>query len=178
MQTRTSTGLARFITRPRFSILTLPSTRRHTKSTPRCTSVLPSLSYGLGFAALTSTIVHVALFYGKDIWERSRSLKSEEADVHLKMMRKYREAPQWWFLAVFFVAFGMGMAASVAWDTHLPWWAFIFAIIIGVVFMLPVGVVQAITNQQTGEDSALHQSPSEQRIELTRATQALISSPR
>ncbi|CAN8105626.1 unnamed protein product [Discula destructiva] len=109
-----------------------------------------SLTYGMSFAALMSTVTHVALFYGKDIWARTRRATSEEADVHLKMMRKYREAPEWWFVSVFIVSFAFGMIASQVWQTHLAWWAYIICVLIGVVLILPVGVIQAITNQQTG----------------------------
>jgi hypothetical protein len=63
-----------------------------------------SLTYGLSFAGLISTIVHVAIFYGGDIIRRARSAKYEDADVHLKLMRKYKEAPEWWFLATFAVS--------------------------------------------------------------------------
>lgn len=109
-----------------------------------------ALTYGMSFAALASTVVHVALFYGKDIWARTRTATYEEADVHLKMMRKYREAPEWWFAAVFLISFAFGMIASQVWETHLAWWAYIICVLIGVVLILPVGIIQAITNSQTG----------------------------
>ncbi|KAL6698394.1 OPT oligopeptide transporter domain-containing protein [Trichoderma pleuroticola] len=109
-----------------------------------------SLSYGMGFAGLISTITHIALFYGPDVWRRSIDSRSEEPDIHMKLMRKYKEAPEWWFLSIFLVSFGLGMAASLAWPTHLPAWAFIICILIGLFFFIPVGMVQAITNQQTG----------------------------
>lgn len=109
-----------------------------------------SLTYGMSFAALASTVVHVALFYGKDVWNRARTATYEEADVHLKMMRKYREAPEWWFATVFLISFAFGMIASQHWETHLTWWAYIICVLIGVVLILPVGVIQAVTNQQTG----------------------------
>ncbi|KAK4074633.1 hypothetical protein Purlil1_12928 [Purpureocillium lilacinum] len=109
-----------------------------------------SLSYGLSFATLISTVTHVALFYGPDIWARAKSSKNDEADVHMKLMRKYKEAPEWWFLSIFAVSFAFGMIACQVWQTHLPWWAYILCILIGVVLFIPIGMVQAITNQQTG----------------------------
>jgi OPT family small oligopeptide transporter len=109
-----------------------------------------SLSYGMGFAGLISTITHIALFYGPDVWRRSVDSRSEEPDIHLKLMRKYKEAPEWWFLSIFVVSFAFGMVAALVWPTHLPWWAFIVCILIGLFFFIPVGMVQAITNQQTG----------------------------
>ncbi|KKA29279.1 hypothetical protein TD95_002503 [Thielaviopsis punctulata] len=109
-----------------------------------------SLSYSMGFAGLISTIVHVALFYGEDIVNRTRDLKYEPADVHQKMMHKYKEAPEWWFMSIFGVSFAFGLIASQVWATHLPWWAFIICILIAVFLILPVGIIQAVTNQQTG----------------------------
>ncbi|ROV96080.1 hypothetical protein VPNG_09161 [Cytospora leucostoma] len=109
-----------------------------------------SLTYGMSFAALISTVVHVALFYGKDVWNRARAATYEEADIHLKLMRRYREAPEYWFATVFAISFAFGMIASQHWLTHLTWWAYIVCVLIGVVLILPVGVIQAITNQQTG----------------------------
>lgn len=72
-----------------------------------------SLSYGMSFATLISTVVHCGLFYGPDIWRRSRNSASEEPDVHLKLMRKYKEAPEWWFAAIFVVSFVFGLLAAV-----------------------------------------------------------------
>ncbi|KJZ69609.1 hypothetical protein HIM_10997 [Hirsutella minnesotensis 3608] len=109
-----------------------------------------SLSYGLSFATLISTVMHIALFYGSDVWNRARDSRYEEPDVHLKLMRKYKEAPEWWFLAIFGCSFAFGMIASQVWKTHLPWWAYIICILIGVVLFIPIGMIQAITNQQTG----------------------------
>ena len=98
-----------------------------------------ALTYGMSFATLMSTVVHVGLFYGRDIVSRFKSTRYEEPDVHLKLMRKYKEAPEWWFLAIFAMSFSFGMIASQVWPTHLTWWAYIITIIIGVVFILPIG---------------------------------------
>lgn len=109
-----------------------------------------SLSYGMSFAALVSTLAHVALFYGPDIWRRARDARSEEPDIHLKLMRKYKEAPEWWFMAIFGVSFACAMIASQVWPTHLPWWAFIICILIAVFFYIPIGYITGITNTQPG----------------------------
>jgi OPT family small oligopeptide transporter len=98
-----------------------------------------ALSYGLGFAALMATVVHVGLFYGKDIYRRLKDVNYEEPDVHLKLMRKYKEAPEWWFAALFLGSFAVGLAASLVWDTKLTWWGFIICIILGAGLVLPVG---------------------------------------
>ena len=53
-------------------------------------------------------------------------------------------------MAVFAISFAMGMIASQHWPTHLTWWAFIICILIPVFLIVPVGIIQAVTNQQTG----------------------------
>ncbi|KAI5406778.1 variant 2, OPT super [Lathyrus oleraceus] len=55
-----------------------------------------AMTYGVGFAALTATIMHVALFHGREIWEQSKSSFNEKSmDIHTKLMRKYRQVPEW-----------------------------------------------------------------------------------
>lgn len=102
-----------------------------------------SLTYAFGFAGLTANISHVLVFYGKDIVRRVRDAKYEEPDVHLKHMRKYPEAPEWWYSVVFVIMFAFGMVAALVWNTNLTWWAYIICIGIGAFFVLPVGIVQA-----------------------------------
>lgn len=109
-----------------------------------------SLSYGMSFAALISALTHVILFYGPDVWRRAVNSRSEEPDVHLKLMRKYKETPEWWFAAIFVVSFAFGLIASQVYDTHMPWWSYIICILIGLFFYIPIGMIQAITNTQTG----------------------------
>lgn len=53
-------------------------------------SVTFAFSYLYSFILITSTISHVFLFYGKEIWERFKaSREEEEEDIHCKMMRIY-----------------------------------------------------------------------------------------
>lgn len=46
--------------------------------------------------------------------------------------------------------FALSLVVVVAWPTEFAWWAFIIAIIFSTVMTLPIGIVQAITNQQIG----------------------------
>lgn len=45
---------------------------------------------------------------------------------------------------------GMGFATSLAWPTHLSWWAYIVSLIIAIVWFVPIGVIQGITSIQIG----------------------------
>lgn len=110
------------------------------------------VSYMLSFASVSAVIVHVALFHGKAIWRQLRTPLDAQVDVHARLMSRYKEVPAWWFGALFAIAFGMGMAALYNWEseTDLPGWAFVIAIIIGAVLLLPIGVVYALANQEVG----------------------------
>ena len=109
-----------------------------------------TLAYGLSFASILALITHTILFHGQEIWTRARLSLGEEPDVHTKMMRKYKEAPWWWFGLAFLGVLGLAFASALAWDTHLSWWAFIIALLISLVFSVPIGMIQAITNIQLG----------------------------
>lgn len=44
----------------------------------------------------------------------------------------------------------MGCYTVLAYQTNLAWWAFFLAIFISFSFSLPIGIIQAITNNQIG----------------------------
>ncbi|KAG0199496.1 hypothetical protein BGX28_007254 [Mortierella sp. GBA30] len=108
-----------------------------------------AMAYGVGFAGLTATIMHVLLYNGKEIVERWKSARAENEDIHSRLMRVYPEVPDWWYIALFLVTFALSMVTCVVWD-YMPWWALLLALAIAIVFVLPVGIVQAVTNQQPG----------------------------
>ena len=109
-----------------------------------------SLTYGLAFASILSLITHTVLFHGQEIWVRARLSMGEEPDVHTKMMRKYPEAPWWWFGIVFIVMLGLSLVTALVWETNLTWWALIISLLIAGIFTVPIGMIQAITNIQLG----------------------------
>ncbi|KAF9359860.1 hypothetical protein BGX26_011237 [Mortierella sp. AD094] len=101
-----------------------------------------ALSYGVGFAGLSATIVHVLLYNGKEIFERWRYSRVENEDIHTRLMSVYPEVPDWWYAALFATMFALSMFTCVFWD-YMPWWALILALAMALLFVLPVGVVQA-----------------------------------
>ncbi|KAH0768337.1 hypothetical protein KY285_004208 [Solanum tuberosum] len=63
-------------------------------------SMFFALTYGFGFATIASTLTHVALFYGREIYERFRASYKGKEDIHTRLMRKYKDIPSWWFNAL------------------------------------------------------------------------------
>ncbi|KOM27501.1 hypothetical protein LR48_Vigan432s000600 [Vigna angularis] len=116
-------------------------------------SPLFALSIGSGFARFTATLTHVALFYGRDIWRQSKFAMSDaKLDVHGRLMQAYKRVPEWWFLSILFGSMALSMLTTFVWktDVQLPWWALLLAFGLAFVITLPIGVIQATTNQQPG----------------------------
>ncbi|CAL9093317.1 unnamed protein product, partial [Musa acuminata var. zebrina] len=118
-------------------------------------SPLFALSIGSGFARFTATISHVLLFHGSDIWRQSKSaMNSLKLDIHGKLMRRYKQVPQWWFVVLLAGSIVLSLMLSFVWkeEVQLPWWGMIFAFGLAWLVTLPIGVIQATTNQQPGYD--------------------------
>ncbi|CAE6457410.1 unnamed protein product [Rhizoctonia solani] len=91
-----------------------------------------------------------ALWYRHDIVRQFRSSMKDETDVHSRLMLAYPEVPQWWYIVLGLISFALGIVTIEVWDTKLPVWAFILSLLISLVYLVPVGMIQAITNQQVG----------------------------
>lgn len=68
-----------------------------------------TICYGLSFASLSAIIVHTALFHGQEIYQRWKLARNQDADIHLKMMQKYPDTPNWWYYALFIVLFALSL---------------------------------------------------------------------
>ena len=109
-----------------------------------------ALSYGLSFASITATLMHTFLYFRKQIWVQSRRSMSEQPDIHARLMARYPQVPDWWYLCIFISMFGFGVVAIELNDTEMPVWAFCLALVVAFFYTLPIGIIQAVTNQQIG----------------------------
>ncbi|KAL6651309.1 hypothetical protein ACP70R_010234 [Stipagrostis hirtigluma subsp. patula] len=115
-------------------------------------SLFFAISYGLGFATIASTLSHVALFYGKEMYQRFRESYKGKADVHTRMMRRYDDIPNWWFYAMLTVTVALALVLCTVFkdEVQLPWWGLLFACAMAFVFTLPISVITATTNMTPG----------------------------
>ncbi|XP_065856198.1 oligopeptide transporter 7-like [Euphorbia lathyris] len=112
-----------------------------------------AMIYGLNFACLAATIVHVFLFHGRDIWQLSKSaFQEKKMDVHTKLMRKYERVPEWWFLFILVLTIGVTIFTCEYYNNQLqlPWWGVLLACSLALFFTLPIGIITATTNQTPG----------------------------
>ncbi|KAJ8771357.1 hypothetical protein K2173_026534 [Erythroxylum novogranatense] len=113
-----------------------------------------AMTYGLGFATLSATFMHVLLFNGRDLWNQSRRAFGgrRKIDIHTRLMQKYKTVPTWWFLAILVTNIAVIIFACEYFNhtLQLPWWGVLLACAIALFFTLPIGVISATTNQQPG----------------------------
>ncbi|KEY78186.1 small oligopeptide transporter OPT [Aspergillus fumigatus] len=114
-------------------------------------STTSALSYGLGFAAVASIIVHTALYHHREIWygllaSIGKSSGEEKPDIHARLMKKYKQVPTWWYGCTFLGIFSISIAFLYAYDTGLPWYGLILAITLHVILLLPTGIMMAYCN--------------------------------
>ncbi|KAF7971437.1 hypothetical protein HWV62_21206 [Athelia sp. TMB] len=123
---------------------------RYKAYSPLFLSTTFAISYGLSFAAISSTFVHALLYLRKQIWSQCRRTLAEQPDIHARLMTRYREVPAWWYGVIFVVMFAFGVVSIELWPTQMPVWAFVLALVIAYIYVIPIGMIQAITNQQIG----------------------------
>ncbi|THH12088.1 hypothetical protein EW145_g232 [Phellinidium pouzarii] len=109
-----------------------------------------AISYGLSFASITATLTHTLLYFRKQIWVQSRRAMHEQPDIHARLMSVYPQVPDWWYMIIFLSMFVFGIISIEVWPTQFPVWAFVLSLIISFFYTVPIGMIQAITNQQVG----------------------------
>ncbi|KAK2593136.1 hypothetical protein QQS21_009146 [Conoideocrella luteorostrata] len=109
-----------------------------------------AMAYGLSFASIASLVVYTYLHNRKQIWKQYRNSSGEKPDIHMKLMRKYKEAPNWWYMSLFVSMLAIGLYTVLAYPTKLTWWAFLLAVAISFTFSLPIGIIEAVTNNRIG----------------------------
>lgn len=109
-----------------------------------------ALSYGISFAAISAVIVHTILYERKNILQRFKQARNQEDDCHMRMMKKYKDVPDWWYLIMFITMLALSFVVILFWDTHFTWWAMILCTALPCLFIIPIGIIYATTNISIG----------------------------
>ncbi|KAB8299050.1 hypothetical protein EYC80_001177 [Monilinia laxa] len=72
-----------------------------------------------------------------------------QEDVHNRLMKRYKDAPLSWYLITFISMLAVGIFVVEYYPVHLPWYGLLLALGICTVLFIPIGIVMAITNQQS-----------------------------
>ncbi|KAF2745199.1 OPT-domain-containing protein [Sporormia fimetaria CBS 119925] len=70
-------------------------------------------------------------------------------DVHNRLMRRYDDVPISWYLLTGLSMTAIGIFVVEYYPIHLPWYGLLLALSIGAILFIPIGIVMAITNQQS-----------------------------
>ncbi|KAK7433014.1 hypothetical protein QQZ08_000487 [Neonectria magnoliae] len=106
------------------------------------------------FAVYSSVISYAAIYHSNDIklgfkslwWSiRKNGRLNEFKDVHTKLMEKYREVPEWWYLILNLVGIALGIASVAGWPTHTSVGTVFFGIALAILFTIPTGIIFATT---------------------------------
>jgi OPT family oligopeptide transporter len=120
---------------------------KYEKYSPMYLPITYAVTYGIIFATFPALLVHTFLWYGKEIYHRVGKTLEDEKDIHSVLMCKYPEVPHWWYIVIGAISFVLGIISIEVLHIGLPIWMFIFSIILGFIFIIPVGIIQAITNE-------------------------------
>ncbi|CAL9761717.1 unnamed protein product [Musa acuminata subsp. burmannicoides] len=98
-------------------------------------------SYGFSMACFTSSISHVALFYGsRSIWlQFVDSYRHQMQDVHTRLMKQnYESIPRWWFYSLLFSMMGFAILVCEVFSDQLQlrYWGVLLACALVFIFLL------------------------------------------
>ncbi|KAL9709483.1 hypothetical protein Ac2012v2_007219 [Leucoagaricus gongylophorus] len=108
------------------------------------------MSYGLSFLSITATLTHAIIHFWKPIrLQFNRSLR-EQPDIHAQLMSRYPQVPEWYYICIFVATFVFACVCVRLWPTGMTVWALLVALLISAVYVIPIGMIQAVTNRQVG----------------------------
>jgi len=105
------------------------------------------MTYTVAYALTTAMLVHTALYHGPRLWRGLRKQQVEAPDIHAKLMREYEPAPSWWYSCSFLALFGLSIVCVQVFNTDLPVWGLIIAILLPAIYFLPAAFIYASTAQ-------------------------------
>ncbi|KAG0168439.1 hypothetical protein DFQ28_004832 [Apophysomyces sp. BC1034] len=115
-----------------------------------------ALQYVFINLSVTSAIMHVILYYGKDLggsirrqWTKKKA-DQEKMDVHMRLMLAYKEVPSWWYYAIYITGIALNILVAYVNHSQLPWWGVLFAIGMSSVLSLPLNFISAVTGTSFG----------------------------
>lgn len=137
--------------------------RKYQEYSPPYYTAANLVVYGAYFALYPFAIIYTLVVDWKsivfsvgDLWEtvrhplQRRSNFDKHDDPHSKMMSKYSEVPDWWFIAVMVASIALGIACVKVYPTNTPVWGIFFTIGINFLFLIPITLIYSVTGFSFG----------------------------
>ena len=113
-----------------------------------------ALGYLASFMNIAATFSHVLLWNGKDVYrqfrEALRQAENTDEDELNVLMREYSDVPDSFYAAFLAVFVVVQILSGMFTDFKMPWWSSLFAVALGSVYVVPIGVIQAVSGFQMG----------------------------
>ncbi|GJN69915.1 hypothetical protein PLICBS_003967 [Purpureocillium lilacinum] len=116
-------------------------------------SAASSVTYACNFALYLAALVHVGLYHHVELTRALKNLfrsrvpvREADKDIHTRLMTSYKETPHWWYMVVLAISFTMACCACTLWDTSMPVWGIVFALVLCFCLQVPIGIILAMTN--------------------------------
>jgi len=114
--------------------------------------------YMFFFGIYTSTLTYALLYHRREIvtgfkgiWNSMRKKgptlndETHDLDVHTRLMKAYREVPEWWYMICLVLAIVCGISGIAGWETHTSPGVIFYGLALCIVFVIPVGIIKAMT---------------------------------
>jgi OPT family oligopeptide transporter len=110
-------------------------------------SAMRIINLACHFLFIPALLVHTCLYHGKWIWKQiHNSSVNRNNDIHCKLMSRYTETPEWWFILLFIVNLVL-LSLACHFCHLLPGYFVLMTSIIGSLMVLPFGLLIAQTAQ-------------------------------
>ena len=110
------------------------------------------------FGAYLAAVVHILLYNRHElkkgfaaVW-KWKAARDEHEDIHNRLMKHYKEAPEWWYLTILILSFVVGCVVARVYDTEFPIWGMVCAVGLCLFLQVPYGMVYAITNAEVSNN--------------------------
>lgn len=77
---------------------------------------------------------------------KRQSIYTGFEDGTTKLMRRYKEVPEWWYGIIFAFGFTVSMISVTAWPTDTPWYSILAVTGIGAVLTIPWVIIESIAS--------------------------------
>lgn len=117
--------------------------------------------YMFFFAMYSATVTYGILYHRheiamgcRDLWSNLRNRKGSEntqksdLDVHNRLMKSYKEVPEWWYMIALAISVAVGMVGIACWPTNTTPAVVLYGIALCLVFVVPIGIIAAMTGVQ------------------------------
>ena len=109
--------------------------------------------YGLSFASITSVLSHVYFFHWEEIYQALRGTLM--LDIHARLMAAYKKVPWYWWTAIICIVLAMSITLTEVYHAGLPVWGIFLGFIISATYMVPCGMIQAVSNVDANQVNVL-----------------------